>query len=351
MRKYRIKTYAEAINEALHESLKKDKNLICYGMGVGDPKEVFNTTKNLQNTFSKNRVFDIPASENALTGIAIGCAIKNCRVVLTHQRADFALLSMDQIINNASKFHYIFNGKIKVPITIRLIVGRGWGQGATHSQSLQSIFSHFPGLKVVMPSSPDDAKKLLISSIFDPNPVIFLEHRWLHDQRGMVEIGFKKKDLGKANLINKGKDLTIISVSYMTSEAKLATRILEQNNIGVDLIDLASIKPLDTKTIIKSIKKTGRLIIVDTGFNFLSIASEIISIISTTSIKYFKFEPIKLTMPDIPVPSSFNLTKKIYPTYIDIIKKSEIVLKKKIKFKKIKKDKHDVPNNFFTGPF
>ena len=351
MQKYKIKTYAEAINDALDESLEKDKNLICYGLGVGDPKEIFNTTKNLQKKFSEKRVFDVPASENALTGIAIGSAIKNCKVVLSHQRVDFALLAMDQMINNASKFHYIFNGKINVPITIRLIIGRGWGQGATHSQSLQSTFSHFPGLKVVMPSTPDDAKKLLISSIFDPNPVIFLEHRWLHDQKGKVETGFKKKIIGKANILNKGKDLTIISNSYMTSEAKLATEILKKNNIGVDLIDLNTIKPLDTKTIIKSVKKTGNLIIIDSGFNFLSIASEIISILSTNSLKYFKSEPIKLTMPDIPVPSSFSLTKKIYPGYLDIINAAERIFKKKLKFNKIQKSLHDIPNKYFTGPF
>ena len=277
MHKFKYITYAEAVNEALDLSLKKDPNLLCYGLGVSDPKEVFNTTKNLQKKYSSERVFDIPCSENALTGVAIGCAIKKCRVVMTHQRLDFSLLSLDQIINNASKFYYMFNKKIKVPITIRMIVGRGWGQGPTHSQSLQSIFSHIPGLKVVMPSNADDAKKLLINSIFDDNPVIYIEHRWLHGQKSKVENGFIKKKISNANILRKGEDLTIVASSHMTTEAIIAGKILQKNNIYPEIIDLRSVKPLDLKKIKKSVKKTKRLIVIDSGFSFGSIANEIIS--------------------------------------------------------------------------
>ncbi len=351
MHKYKYITYAEAINEALDLSLKKDPNLLCYGLGVSDPKEVFNTTKNLQRKYSSERVFDIPCSENALTGVAIGCAIKKCRVVMTHQRLDFSLLSLDQIINNASKFYYMFNKKIRVPITIRMIVGRGWGQGPTHSQSLQSIFSHIPGLKVVMPSNANDAKKLLISSIFDDNPVIYIEHRWLHGQKSKVENGFIKRKIINANILRKGKDLTIVASSHMTTEAIIAGKILQKNNIGAEIIDLRSIKPLDFKKIKKSVKKTKRLIVLDSGFSFGSIANEIISQIYTSNYKLLKSQPIKIAMPDCPVPTGFSLTKKFYPDYKKIILECEKMFKKKINYKKIQKKLHDVPDNEYSGPF
>ena len=344
-------TYAEAINEALDLSLKKDPNLLCYGLGVSDPKEVFNTTRNLQKKYSSKRVFDIPCSENALTGVAIGCAIKKCRVVMTHQRLDFSLLALDQIINNASKFYYMFNKKIKVPITIRMIVGRGWGQGPTHSQSLQSIFSHIPGLKVVMPSNANDAKNLLISSIFDDNPVIYIEHRWLHEQKGRVENGFNKRKINSANILKRGKDLTIVASSHMTTEARIAEKILQKNNIFAEIIDLRSIKPLDFEKIEKSVKKTKRLIVIDSGFSFGSIANEIISSIYIRNYKLLKYHPIKIAMPDCPVPTGFSLTKNFYPDYKKIIQECEKMFNKKIIFKKIKKKLHDVPDKEYFGPF
>ena len=351
MPKYKYLTYAEAINEALDLSLKKDPSLLCYGLGVSDPKEIFNTTQNLQKKYSSERVFDIPCSENALTGIGIGCAIKKCRIVMTHQRLDFSLLTLDQIVNNASKFYYMFNKKIKVPITIRMIVGRGWGQGPTHSQSLQSIYSHIPGLKVVMPSSPNDAKKLLISSIFDDNPVIYIEHRWLHGQKGKVETGFIKKKIGGANILKRGKDLTIVASSHMTTEAIIAGKILLKNNIIPEIVDLRSIKPLDLKKIEKSVKKTKRLIILDSGFSFGSIANEIISSLYIKNFKLLKCPPVKIAMPDCPVPTGFSLTKNFYPDYKKIILACEKMFNKKILYKKIEKQLHDVPDKEYLGPF
>ena len=187
MQSKKFKFY-EAINEGLDFSLKKDKNLICYGLGVTDPKRIFGTTTNLKEKYGDERVFDVPNSENANTGISIGAALGGVRSVVIHQRLDFFLLAMDQLVNAASKWHYMFGSKRSIPITIRLIVGRGWGQGPTHSQNLQSWFYHIPGLKLVIPTFPNDAKQLLIDSIFDPNPVIFIENRWLHHT-----IGYRKK--------------------------------------------------------------------------------------------------------------------------------------------------------------
>ena len=196
-------TFAEAIKEALTEAMTIDPNVICYGLGVPDPKGVFGTTMGLQEKFGSDRVFDMPTSENSMTGIGIGASLYGLRPVMTHQRLDFALLSMDQLVNNAAKWRFMFGGKRGVPLTVRMILGRGWGQGPTHSQNLQAWFAHIPGLKSSMPSTPNDAKGLLLSSIFDPDPVIFLEHRWLHNMKGNVQSGDFRIPLGKSQFLSK----------------------------------------------------------------------------------------------------------------------------------------------------
>src|SRR6267154_10325 len=212
-------TFAEAIRDALAVALAADPAVIVFGLGTDDPKGVFGTTLGLQQQFGGERVFDVPTSENALTGFAVGAALNRLRPVLTHQRLDFALLSMDQLVNNAAKWHFMFGGRRNVPITIRMIIGRGWGQGPTHSQSLQAWFAHIPGLKVVMPTTAADAKGLLLSSIFDHDPVIFLEHRWLHNLTGEVQPGDHRVPIGRARLLREGDDATIVAMSYTTIEA------------------------------------------------------------------------------------------------------------------------------------
>ena len=240
--------FSESINLALDSALKENKKLICFGLGINDPGRFFNTTKNLYEKYGKDRVFETPTSENAMTGMGIGLAINGYPCVMMHQRLDFFLLAMDQLVNNAAKWHFMFGGKKSVPITIRLIIGKGWGQGPTHSQSLQSWFAHIPGLKVVMPSLPSNAYSLLIESIKDPNPVIFLEHRWLHDVEEK-SVNIKKSLIGKAELISKGKDLTIITYSLSTIEIMNLKVLINKNNISYDHIDLLSIKPLDFKNV------------------------------------------------------------------------------------------------------
>lgn len=344
----KVKLFSQAINEALYECLKEDKKTICFGLGIGDPKEIFGTTKNLVKNFGSKRVFDTPTSENGLTGIAVGAAINGCKVIMTHQRLDFALLSLDQIINNAAKWHYIFNGKYKVPITIRLIIGKGWGQGPTHSQALHGLFAHIPGLKVMTPFFSSDAKNLLMQAIKDPNPVIFIEHRWLHNQKGRI----KKEKVQPIARIKKGSDITIVSSSIMTKEAIETSNTLAKNNISAEILNINVMKPLDEKIIIKSIKKTGRILVLDFGPSFLSIASEIISIVSIKAHKYLKTAPQKIAMPDVPVPTSYGLTKKFYPDQKNIINVCEKIFNLKFKIKNFHKDlHHDVPDEKFKGPF
>ncbi len=351
MKSKKLKTYAESINDCLKYLLQTNKNVICLGLGATDPKGVFGTTSGLEELFGPSRVFDIPASENAITGISIGASLLGTVPVLTHQRVDFALLSMDQIINNASKLYYMFGEKVNCPITIRMIIGRGWGQGPTHSQNLQSVFSHFPGLKVVMPSFPEDAKELLYSSVLDPNPVIFLEHRWLHNSEEKVSNEYVYKKLGRAKLINRGNDLTIISSSYMTIEAKKAINFLKKNNINCDLIDLRTIKPIDFNLINKSVSKTKRVLCLDTDFKVASISNYIISEIVANHELVSK--PMVLSMPDIPEPTSFSLTKNFYNDSFDIIKASLKILNKSKLLSPFKDQNsfHDVPDQYFKGPF
>ena len=348
-------TFAEAINEALGQALRKDKNLICYGLGVTDPKAVFGTTKGLEKKFGSSRVFDMPTSENAMTGVGIGAGLNKIKSVVTHQRLDFFLLAMDQLINGAAKYHYMYGSKLSVPITIRLIIGRGWGQGPTHSQNLQAWFAHIPGLKVVMPSNAQDAKTLLLSAIHDPNPVIYLEHRWLHNSKGNVSKREIVEKLGKAKVLKKGKNITVISMSYMTVESMRAAIFLESKlNISIEVIDLRSIKPIDWEIIFKSVKKTGRVLVVDTGYTTGSVAGEIIARIMIDNFRNIKSPPARLAMPDVPEPTSFALTKNFYVDAKDIAEKILHILSLnpsvlKNGFKKNKN--HDVPDEYFKGPF
>lgn len=346
--------FNEAINLAISESMKIDKSLICYGLGVTDPKGIFGTTLNLENTFGSNRVFDVPTSENALTGIAIGASLNGIKSIVTHQRLDFFLLAMDQLVNSASKYFYMFGGQTPIPITIRLIVGRGWGQGPTHSQNLHSWFAHIPGLKVVCPTNPKDARELLINSIFDPNPVIFIEHRWLHGTLGNVPNKINKRSLSKGKIIKNGNNITIIGMSYLVVEALKAIEFLEKDGISVELIDLRSISPIDWNIIKKSISKTKNLLVLDTGFPICSVASEIISHIAINYSNYLESPPLKMTMPNFPEPTSSIFMKDFYINAEHIYKKILLFFKKKPNknyLSKMKKNLYDVPGEWFKGPF
>lgn len=350
--------FFEAINNALILSMKKDKNLICFGLGINDPKRIFYTTNNLVELFGQDRVFDVPTSENSLTGIGVGCSILGLKTIMIHQRLDFFLLAMDQLVNSAAKWNFMFGNKDRVPITIRLILGRGWGQGPTHSQNLQSWFAHIPGLKVVIPSNPYDAKGLLISSIFDKNPVIFLEHRWLHNSisKGGVPKKFYKIDIGKAKIVEKGDDLTIVASSYMVSNALKINNILKKNDIFAEIIDLRSLKPIDWKTIIKSVKKTKKILLLETTNKFCSISSEIVAYLCENIFYELKLPPKIIALPDMPEPTSYFLTREYYPSIKNILVEISSFLNKKLDVKSIDNEiknntHHDIPGDWFNGPF
>ncbi len=353
-------SYVEAIREALDQSMGVDDRVILIGEGVPDPKSIFNSTKGLQEKYGIQRVFDMPLAENGMTGICIGAAIRGLRPVLVHQRVDFALLSLDQIINNAAKWHYMFNGNASIPMVIRMIIGRGWGQGPQHSQSYQAIFAQIPGLKVVMPTTAHDAKGMLIAAIKDNNPVIFIEHRWVHHVTDYVPENFYETALDKARIIKKGKDITIAAFSYMVFEAIIAAEALEKFlGISVEVIDMRSVRPLDMETVITSINKTKYLIVADTAYAFGSIASELITSTLKICFDILKKAPVKICSPDFPTPSSPGMTKDYYPTPKTIIKEALKLLDVNIEGEKLQrliasiesKNLHDIPNRDFKGPF
>tara|TARA_B100000780_G_scaffold278737_1_gene253427 strand:- start:4348 stop:5397 length:1050 start_codon:yes stop_codon:yes gene_type:complete len=348
--KNKTHTFTETINQTLIEQMNKNNNIVCFGLGINDPKRIFGTTNNLNEKFGSDRVFDTPTSENAMTGIGIGMSLNGARPIMMHQRMDFFLLAMDQLINNAAKWKYMFGGKETIPIVIRLIVGRGWGQGPTHSQNFQNLFANIPGLRVYIPSLPSTARYLLIDAIKSPEPVIFIEHRWLHNIKEEYDI----KKIHKPNAVNKiknGNDITIISSSYSTIEIIKIYKELEKNNISYDHLDINIIKPLMIDKIYKSVRKTGKLLILDnSSHKVCSIGSEIISELISLKKDIFKKEPIYLALPDIPSPTSFYLTKNYYNTSKKILKSVGLLLNKNIKFKN-DQILHDIPDPTFKGPF
>ena len=349
-----VMTFAKAINEALSLAMTQDEGVICYGLGVDDPKGVFGTTLGLEEKFGPDRVFDMPTSENAMTGIGVGAALYGMRPVMTHQRLDFALLSMDQLVNNAAKWRFMFGGQRGVSLTVRMILGRGWGQGPTHSQNLQAWFAHIPGLKVVMPSTAEDAKGLLLSSIFDPDPIIFLEHRWLHNLRGEVPDGDCRIPIGKARYLRGGDDLTVVAMSYMTIEALHAVDHLKEQGVHCDLIDLRTINPIDWPAIESSVRRTGRLLVLDTGTLTGSVSGEIVGRVATSCWDDLKGAPQRLAMPDYPEGTSPALTKDYHVRAEHIAERIGLMLSRDIEFISLaeqRKHPHDVPGDWFTGPF
>ncbi len=359
-KKLRKLSYAAAIREAIDQSMEADANVIVIGEGVPDPKTIFGTTAGLYQKYGKSRVFDMPLSENGLTGICIGAALTGMRPIMVHQRIDFALLSMDQLVNNAAKWHYMFDGKASVPMVVRMIIGRGWGQGPQHSQSLHAMFAQVPGLKVVMPTTAHDAKGMMISAIEDNNPVIFIEHRWLHNVVDHVPEDYYRTPIGKARLLHEGNAVTVAAFSYMAMEALEAARALSAKmGITIDVLDMRSARPLDVGSVIYSVQKTGHLIVADTAFQSGGISGELICQVTEKAFKSLKSAPVRITLPDFPVPTSHFMTNGFYPdprtiveTIIDILnvdRKTDGYLE--LCSALLPRGNHDTPSRDFVGPF
>jgi len=314
----RILSYRDALHEALDQSLARDPRVFIMGEGVDDVAGVFGTTKGLKEKYGENRVFDTPIAENSLTGIAAGAAMAGLRPVLIHARMDFLLLSFDQLVNHASKWSYMFAGQVKVPMVVRTISARGWGSGSQHSQCIQGMLMNVPGLKIVAPATPYDAKGLMVSAIIDDNPVLFVEHRWLHKTTGHVPEELYSIPIGRGVIRRKGEDVTIVAISCMLVEALKASEKLQKEGISAEVVDLRSLKPFDEAIILESVAKTGRLIIADTGNKTGSVASEIAAFAAEKAFHLLKKPVKRVCCPDTPTPTSDVLEKAYYPTDEDI---------------------------------
>ena len=302
--------------------MARDPRVYLLGEGVADPKGIFGTTSGLLSKYGSERVVEMPVAENGLTGIAIGSALVGRRPLMIHQRVDFALLAMEQICNNAAKTHYVTNGRHRVPLVIRMIIGRGWGQGPEHSQSLEAVFAHFPGLKVVMPSLASDAKGMLIAAVEDDNPVIYLEHRWMHYTKGDVPEGYYTTPLDGPRRIRSGDDVTIVATSYMLNESLRAADAMADGSVQADVFDLRLLRPLNLQPIVDSVRRTGRLIVVDTGWKLYGIGAEIAAAVTEACFAALKAPPKRLGLPDHPTPSSRTLVVDFYPqaqTIVDTV--------------------------------
>lgn len=273
----RIIAYAEAIREGTEQEMDRDPSVIVLGLGVDDPKAIYGTTRGLAAKFGTDRVFNTPLSEEGMTGVAIGAALAGLRPIHVHIRMDFLLLAMNQLINIAAKSRYMYGGSVSVPIVVRSIIGKSWGQGAQHSQGLYPFFMHVPGLKVVAPSTPYDAKGALIQSIRDDNPVMFVEHRLLHHLKGPVPESPYAVRLGKARVLAEGSDVTVVGISYMAVEALRARAHLAPVGITAEVIDPVSLSPLDIDTVEASVRKTGRLLVIDCGWTTCGAGGEIVA--------------------------------------------------------------------------
>ena len=312
--------FSTAIKQAMFDAMKLDKKVIIYGLGVGTTGNIYGTTSGFKEKFGKNRVFDTPASESALTAMGTGMALAGLRPLLIHQRFDFMIYSLDQIVNWISLWSYKSAGKSQIPITIRAIVGRGWGQGPQHSKTLHSWFANLPGISVVYPSSPFEAKGLLLSSIFSNFPTIFFESRSLHASEENVPNKPYFLDPTKAFVRKKGKDLTIVGFGPSIVNALEVSYSLEKSiKISCEIIDLRSLNPIDEKTILSSVSKTKNLCVIEHGWPNSSISSDIISKVSEKI--NLKRKPIKICWPNSYVPTSHFLEKKFYFKNNDIVKK------------------------------
>ena len=309
----RILGYSRAILEALTLALEKDPAVCVLGQGVDDPGAMFGTTKGLHEKFGRERVFDTPLSEEGMMGICAGAAMNGMRPVYMHNRPDFILLAMNQLVTHAAKFHFMDNGQTTVPMVVWAAIGRGWGSGAQHSQAIQGLLLGVPGLKIVMPGTPYDAKGLLLSAIGDNNPVLVFEHRWLMKKDGVVPEGFYTIPLGKGVYRRRGGDITIVGASHTLELALQAANGLADEGIDADVIDLRTVKPLDERIIAESLEKTGRLLVVDTGWAMGGVCAEIGCLAAEKWFHHLKAPVRRVALPDIPCPAGYTLEQFYYP--------------------------------------
>ena len=316
-------TYADGIRLGFEYLLKNYENVFAIGQGVWSPWYVGSSMKDLDKNFGHERIIDTPVSENAITGMCVGAALNGMRPICIHPRMDFAILGFDQLVNEAAKWRHMFGGQVKIPMVARLIINRGGEQGAQHSQALQSWLAHIPGLRVVMPYTPNDARDLLISATLCDDPVVYIDDRWLYEQEEdekPVQI-YDLKTQGPRHMI-EGSDITLVGSGYSSLLCKDACLKLK-GKISCDFFDLRILNPMNLKSVIDSVSKTGRLLVVDGGWSSCGVASEVITevIENLDSISLLKQAPQRITIKDAPAPTSKYLEQIYYPNVDDVYTK------------------------------
>lgn len=315
----RAATYCEALCEAQAQLLETDDAVFLLGEGLDEPGGVFGSIAGLSERFGNRRVLDSPLAENGMTGIAVGAAMVGMRPIFIHMRMDFLPMCMDQIVNHAAKWNYMTGGRTNVPLVIRSIIGRGWGSAAQHSQGLHGFFAQVPGLKVVLPSTPYDAKGLLIAAVRDGNPVMFIEHRWLYANTGFVPAEMYEVPLGQGVVRRKGRDITVVALSHMVWAAIRAAEILATEGIDVEVIDPRTVRPLDAGLICESVARTGRLVIADVASPSGGCSAEIAACVAESeAVRTLKAPLRRVGFAETPTPCSPVLEAAFYPDHTHI---------------------------------
>jgi len=342
-------TYCEALREAMFQEMERDPKVFVYGIGVPDHKGVFGTTLGLAKKFGEERCFDTPLSEDAMTGFGLGAAINGMRPIHIHIRVDFLLLAMNQLANMVSCYQYASCGTLKVPMVIRAVIGRGWGQGSQHSKSMYSVFAHIPGLKVVLPTTPRDAKGLLTSAIRDDNPVIIVEHRWLYWQEGEVPEEPFTIPLEQGHILHQGKDVTVVATSWMNVEALKAAEVLNKRGVSIEIVDPRTIAPFDDRLIIQSVRKTGHCIVADNDWLHCGFSAEVAARVSKGCFGKLKQPIERIGFAHTPCPTVRHLENEFYPNAIKIIRAVEEMLK--LSPTDLSKEEFYSHEKRFKGPF
>jgi len=312
-------TMAEALNEALHEEMARDPGVLVIGEDIGQLGGLFQVTAGLLERFGRERVIDSPISEAAISGAGVGAALVGCRPVVEIQISDFLTLTMDQVVNHAAKWRYMSGGQVSVPFVIRGPVSSGIGMAAQHSQTLEAWFVHVPGLIVIMPSTPYDAKGLLKSSIREDNPVVFLEKRLLYSRRGPVPAEDYTVPIGVADVKREGRDVTVVAYAQGVHLALQAARQLAREGIEAEVIDPRTLKPLDVETIAESVRRTGRLVVVSEGARAGGFASEVVARIVDLAFDALRAAPVRVTAKDTPIPYAATLEREVLPQVEDVL--------------------------------
>ena len=315
-------TWSTAVNEAIAEEMRNDKTILLMGEDVAEAGTPFKVLSGLVEEFGTDRIIDTPISEPGFVGMAVGAAMTGARPIVDIMFGDFIFLVMDQLANQAAKQHYMSGGKLNVPMVIRTSMGATRRSAAQHSQSLQAIVAHIPGVKVLMPSTPYEVKGLLKAAIRDDNPVVIFEDKLSYQMKGMVPEEEYIIPLGQANILQAGNDITLVATSSMVQVCEEAAEVLRSKNISAEIIDVRSIVPLDEQTIVDSVKKTSRVIVVDEGHQSYGITSEIVSRISEQAFYYLDAPPTRIGAMDVPIPFSPALEDLTVPTSKQVVAKA-----------------------------